>query len=105
MSLNAPATDSTALTCAAPIFGKECAAVNKEFLVCKSKDENPRACLIPGEAVTTCVLKTLRALETHCGPSYTAYKNAMDKNWHELKLCRKEQAAMEACYRDWKAKQ
>ncbi|OQS02524.1 hypothetical protein THRCLA_21403 [Thraustotheca clavata] len=105
MSANAPSTDSTSLFCAAPILGKECAAANKAFLVCKSKDENPRACLIPGEQVMACVHKTLRVLETHCGDSFSAYKNAMDKNWHELKLCRKEQAAFEACYRDWKSKQ
>ncbi|KAF0740223.1 hypothetical protein Ae201684P_016651 [Aphanomyces euteiches] len=102
MSAKTPATDSTALMCAATIYGTECAQANKEYLVCKSQDENPRACLVPGEKVTACVHKTLRVLETQCGDAFTKYKNAMDSNWHELQFCRKEQAALEACYRDWK---
>ncbi|CAK4649084.1 unnamed protein product [Aphanomyces euteiches] len=102
MSAKTPATDSTALMCAATIYGTECAQANKEYLVCKSQDENPRACLVPGEKVTACVHKTLRVLETQCGDAFTKYKNAMDSNWHELQFCRKEQAALEACYKDWK---
>ncbi|KAF0694260.1 Aste57867_14855 [Aphanomyces stellatus] len=101
-STTTPVTDSTALMCAATIYGTECSEANKNYFVCKSQDENPRACLVPGEKVTACVLKTLRVLETHCGDSFTKYKKAMDSNWHELQACRKEQAAMEACYRDWK---
>jgi len=98
----APSTDSTALMCGATIYGSECAQVNRDFLMCKSNDANPRACLIQGEKVTTCVLKTLKHLEAHCGDAFSNYKKAMDKNWHEFQKCRKEQAAMEACYRDWK---
>jgi NADH dehydrogenase (ubiquinone) 1 alpha subcomplex subunit 8 len=102
MASSTVAADSTALMCGATIYGTECSGVNKDFLICKSNDGNPRACSLQGEKVTACVLKTLRVLETHCGASYNEYKNAMDKNWHELQLCRKEQFAMEACYREWK---
>lgn len=98
-----PSTDNTSLTCAARIFGVECADVNVQFLKCKQKNESPAACLPQGEKVTACVLKVLKDLENHCGETYTAYKKALKKNWHEIDECRTEQAAMEQCWRDFKA--
>jgi hypothetical protein len=53
-----PDTDNTSLTCAARILAHECADANLEFMRCKQRDANPRACLVQGEKVTAAVLKT-----------------------------------------------
>ncbi|KAK1943611.1 hypothetical protein P3T76_005007 [Phytophthora citrophthora] len=53
-----PDTDNTSLTCAARILAHECADANLEFMRCKQRDANPRACLVQGEKVTASVLKT-----------------------------------------------
>ena len=92
-------TDSTALMAAARIIGHTCSTENASFLNCKVNDENPKACLLPGNKVTTCVLKVLRKLENECSDSYMTYKNALDDRWHEIDQCRKEQLAMENCWR------
>ncbi|KAJ0407125.1 hypothetical protein ATCC90586_005689 [Pythium insidiosum] len=100
-----PSTDNTSLTCAARVFGYECADENLAFLRCKQKDQDPRACLPQGEKVTACVLKVyvpLKDLETHCGETYNAYKKALKKNYHQIDEVRKEQAAMEQCWREFK---
>ncbi|TMW69343.1 hypothetical protein Poli38472_001499 [Pythium oligandrum] len=101
-SAQLPATDNTSLTCAARIFGYECADANLAFLRCKQQDQDPRACLVQGEKVTACVLKTLREVETHCGETYSAYKKALKKNWHLIDEVRKEQHALENCWREYK---
>jgi hypothetical protein len=47
---------SIELWAAAKIIGRECATVNKEFLLCKKYDgfNRPLACLSKGEAATAC---------------------------------------------------
>lgn len=44
----------------------------------------------------------LREVETHCGDTYAAYKKALKKNWHQIDEVRKEQAAFESCWREYK---
>lgn len=44
----------------------------------------------------------LREVETHCGETYAAYKKALKKNWHQIDEVRKEQAAFEDCWREFK---
>ncbi|GAB9465547.1 hypothetical protein Gpo141_00002953 [Globisporangium polare] len=97
-----PSTDNTSLTCAARVLGYECADPNLAFLRCKQDNADPRACLPQGEKVTACVLKTLREVETHCGDTYAAYKKALKTNWHQVDEVRKEQAAFESCWREYK---
>lgn len=41
-------------------------------------------------------------METHCGETYAAYKQALKKNWHQIDEVRKEQAAFESCWREFK---
>ncbi|CAI5740735.1 unnamed protein product [Peronospora destructor] len=97
-----PDTDNTSLTCAARVLGHECADANLEFMRCKQRDANPRACLAQGEKVTAAVLKTLRDVEMNCGETYAAYKEALKKNWHRIDETRKEQTALEECWRQYK---
>uniref|UniRef100_K3WSU2 CHCH domain-containing protein n=1 Tax=Globisporangium ultimum (strain ATCC 200006 / CBS 805.95 / DAOM BR144) TaxID=431595 RepID=K3WSU2_GLOUD len=97
-----PSTDNTSLTCAARVLGFECADANLAFLRCKQENADPRACLAQGEKVTACVLKTLREVESNCGETYAAYKKALKKNWHQIDEVRKEQAAFEQCWREFK---
>ena len=54
------ATDipSMALWASGKIVGRECATVNKEFLLCKkAKGNDPAACLSHGDMVNACTLK------------------------------------------------
>ncbi|CAH0513460.1 unnamed protein product [Peronospora belbahrii] len=97
-----PETDSTSLTCTARILAHECADANLEFMRCKQRDANPRACLVQGEKVTAAVLKTLRDAETNCGETYLAYKKALKSNWHRIDETRTEQIALEECWRQYK---
>lgn len=100
--IDLPDTDNTSLKCAARILAHECADANLDFMRCKQRDANPRACLVQGEKVTAAVLKTLREVETHCGETYSAYKKALKENWHRIDETRKEKAALEDCWRQYK---
>lgn len=44
----------------------------------------------------------LKEIDTHCGETYGAYKKALKKNWHQIDETRKEQAALENCWREFK---
>lgn len=44
----------------------------------------------------------LREVESNCGEAYAAYKKALKKNWHQIDETRKEQAALEDCWRKFK---
>lgn len=41
-------------------------------------------------------------MEANCGETYSAYKKALKKNWHRIDETRKEQAALEQCWRQYK---
>lgn len=47
------------------------------------------------------ILNRLRTIEEQCGEAFAAYNAAMKKNWHQFDECRKEEAALIAC---WKQK-
>lgn len=49
-----------------------------------------------------CVWYRLMEIDTHCGETYSAYKKALKKNWHQIDETRKEQAALENCWREYK---
>jgi NADH dehydrogenase (ubiquinone) 1 alpha subcomplex subunit 8 len=50
-----PATSSY-LFAASFFIGDKCGKANDDFLVCKSKDNNPAACLEQGKVVTECAV-------------------------------------------------
>lgn len=57
---------------------------------------------LPPEADGECVFHRLKEIDTHCGETYSAYKKALKKNWHQIDETRKEQAALENCWREFK---
>mmetsp|Transcript_15451 Transcript_15451/g.17491 ORF Transcript_15451/g.17491 Transcript_15451/m.17491 type:complete len:104 (-) Transcript_15451:42-353(-) len=97
-SNNSCDTSYVSLLAAAPFIGSDCLDINKSFIECKQKDENPAACLSQGEKVTACTLKVLRVAEQKCSDSFSAYKACLHKNHKTLDACRKEQAAFEKCW-------
>lgn len=50
---SAPPT-SLELWAAAKIIGRECATINKDYLLCKREDENPKTCEKHADKVTDC---------------------------------------------------
>lgn len=45
---------SSDLIASAKFIGRECASVNKAFLLCKKNSENPADCVEQGDLVTQC---------------------------------------------------
>jgi len=88
------------LLAAAPLIGSNCLEVNKAFVQCKQKDENPATCLSQGEKVTACTLKVLRLAEQDCKDSFSAYKTCLHKSNRNIDSCRKQQADFEKCWGD-----
>jgi hypothetical protein len=54
---NAAPTPSATLNAVHKHVALRCARVNSAFMACKAADNNPAACLAPGEAVTSCVVE------------------------------------------------
>lgn len=93
-----PNTSYVALLATSNLIGKECLQANRDFVLCKQRDEEPAACVEQGEKVTACVLKVLRQCEENCGDAYAGYQKCLKEKNRDTSLCRKDEAALEKCW-------
>ncbi|XP_063265742.1 NADH dehydrogenase [ubiquinone] 1 alpha subcomplex subunit 8 [Prinia subflava] len=95
------AVSSAVLKAAAHHYGSQCDRPNKEFMLCRWEEKDPRKCLREGRQVNQCALDFFRSIRTHCAEPFTAYWTCIDHtNQHELRRCRKQQAAFDSCVLD-----
>lgn len=81
-------------------IGQSCAAENREFLLCKERDENPATCLQEGGRVQECALGVLKSAMTTCGDEVSAYASCLDRQISQEYMfdrCRQFEQALRDC--------
>ncbi|XP_063066534.1 NADH dehydrogenase [ubiquinone] 1 alpha subcomplex subunit 8 [Engraulis encrasicolus] len=89
---------SAVLKAAAHHYGSQCDKPNKEFMLCRWEEKDPRKCLEEGRKVNECALNFFRQIKGSCAESFTDYWTCLDySSLHELRHCRKQQQAFDGC--------
>ncbi|XP_038601767.1 NADH dehydrogenase [ubiquinone] 1 alpha subcomplex subunit 8 [Tachyglossus aculeatus] len=92
---------SAVLKAAAHHYGSQCDKPNKEFMLCRWEEKDPRRCLQEGKLVNECALDFFRKIKLHCAEPFAEYWSCIDyTNLQELRRCRKQQAAFDNCVLD-----
>ncbi|XP_017266010.1 NADH dehydrogenase [ubiquinone] 1 alpha subcomplex subunit 8 [Kryptolebias marmoratus] len=92
---------SAVLKAAAHHYGSQCDKPNKEFMLCRWEEKDPRKCIQEGRKVNECALNFFRQIKGNCAESFTEYWTCLDYNsLTELRLCRKQQYAFDNCVLD-----
>uniref|UniRef100_A0A8D3DPU1 NADH dehydrogenase [ubiquinone] 1 alpha subcomplex subunit 8 n=1 Tax=Scophthalmus maximus TaxID=52904 RepID=A0A8D3DPU1_SCOMX len=92
---------SAVLKAAAHHFGSQCDKANKEFMLCRWEEKDPRKCIEEGRKVNECALNFFRQIKGNCAESFTEYWTCLDySNLAELRHCRKPQQAFDSCVLD-----
>lgn len=91
---------SSVLYAAAKEIGATCEAENRNFLKCKTEDEEPSACLAKGEAVQACALGVLKSAMVTCQETFQSYADCLDNQISQeymFERCRKQEHAFFEC--------
>ncbi|XP_006007201.1 NADH dehydrogenase [ubiquinone] 1 alpha subcomplex subunit 8 [Latimeria chalumnae] len=89
---------SAVLKAAAHHYGAQCDKTNKEFMLCRWEEKDPRKCLSQGRNVNACALEFFRKIKIHCAEPFTEYWTCLDySNLTELRRCRKQQHVFDNC--------
>ncbi|XP_062410755.1 NADH dehydrogenase [ubiquinone] 1 alpha subcomplex subunit 8 [Sardina pilchardus] len=89
---------SAVLKAAAHHYGSQCDKPNKEFMLCRWEEKDPRKCLDEGRKVNECAIQFFRQIKGNCPEVFTDYWTCLDySNLHELRRCRKQQAEFDNC--------
>ncbi|XP_003728171.1 NADH dehydrogenase [ubiquinone] 1 alpha subcomplex subunit 8 [Strongylocentrotus purpuratus] len=88
---------SSALKAGAHHFGRQCDKANKEFMLCREEEKDPRKCLEEGRQVTACSFKFFNQIRTHCNESFTEHWTCLDYNKQEFRRCRQSQKKFDTC--------
>ncbi|XP_053229848.1 NADH dehydrogenase [ubiquinone] 1 alpha subcomplex subunit 8 isoform X1 [Podarcis raffonei] len=92
---------SSVLKAAAHHYGSQCDKPNKEFMLCRWEEKDPRKCLKEGKEVNKCAMDFFRQLKLHCAEPFTQYWTCIDyNNLLELRKCRKQQQVFDDCVLD-----
>jgi len=80
-------------------LGKECEAINNEFMLCKDEENDPRKCLGEGKAVTKCALNFFRKVKQSCAQEFADYAKCLDFSGADMMYfrCRNTQAIFDSC--------
>lgn len=83
-------------------MGKFCDFQQKEFMLCRSEEKDPRKCLEYGKEVTACGMDFLRKVKEHCNEELDWYTKCLDFSGRdpEFKKCRRAQAIYDGCMAD-----
>ncbi|XP_041530808.1 NADH dehydrogenase [ubiquinone] 1 alpha subcomplex subunit 8 [Microtus oregoni] len=92
---------SAVLKAAAHHYGAQCDKANKEFMLCRWEEKDPRRCLQEGKLVNSCALSFFRQIKRHCAEPFTEYWTCLDySNTQMFRHCRKQQAKFDKCVLD-----
>ncbi|KAJ8035676.1 NADH dehydrogenase [ubiquinone] 1 alpha subcomplex subunit 8 [Holothuria leucospilota] len=88
---------SASLISAGHHLGRQCDKANKEFMLCKAEEEDPRKCLREGKEVSRCAFAFFNQIRENCAESFTEYWTCVDNSQHDLYKCRKQQGVFDKC--------
>uniref|UniRef100_Q7TP78 NADH dehydrogenase [ubiquinone] 1 alpha subcomplex subunit 8 n=1 Tax=Rattus norvegicus TaxID=10116 RepID=Q7TP78_RAT len=101
LSLVMVKVSSAVLKAAAHHYGAQCDKTNKEFMLCRWEEKDPRRCLKEGKLVNGCALNFFRQIKSHCAEPFTEYWTCLDYSSMQLfRHCRKQQAKFDECVLD-----
>ncbi|CAL8321337.1 unnamed protein product [Lota lota] len=101
LSVDEVNVSSAVLKASAHHFGSQCDQPNKEFMLCRWEEKDPRKCLEEGRKVNACALNFFRQIKGNCAESFTEYWTCLDySNIAELRRCRTEQHSFDSCVLD-----
>eukprot|EP01039_Chlorochromonas_danica_P003608 gene3609-3951_t len=87
--------DSVDLWAAAKFIGRECATINKDFVLCKKEhDQNPLPCLAQGDLVASCAGEVVNVLKTKYSQPFETFGKCLNYNDYRFDDCRKEEDAL-----------
>eukprot|EP00600_Ochromonadales_sp_CCMP1393_P006230 CAMPEP_0174960222 /NCGR_PEP_ID=MMETSP0004_2-20121128/3593_1 /TAXON_ID=420556 /ORGANISM="Ochromonas sp., Strain CCMP1393" /LENGTH=101 /DNA_ID=CAMNT_0016208589 /DNA_START=101 /DNA_END=406 /DNA_ORIENTATION=- len=91
---------SLELWASAKIIGRECATVNKEFLLCKKYEgsTSPTACLEKGDLSTACATGIVNHVKSKFPEEFKAFVKCLDKNDYRHSDCKKQEQALHDCW-------
>jgi len=78
-------------------YGRQCDKANKEFMLCRYEEDDPRKCLKEGRAVSQCVVDFLQTIKSHCNEPFAEYWTCLDRKELEFRRCRKQQEKFDNC--------
>uniref|UniRef100_A0A8C5S5E9 NADH:ubiquinone oxidoreductase subunit A8 n=1 Tax=Laticauda laticaudata TaxID=8630 RepID=A0A8C5S5E9_LATLA len=82
-------------------YGSQCDQINKEFMLCRWEERDPRKCLKEGRAVSKCAVDFFKQIKLHCAEPFNEYWDCLDKsNMLKLRHCRKQQQLFDYCVLD-----
>ncbi|XP_072840612.2 NADH dehydrogenase [ubiquinone] 1 alpha subcomplex subunit 8 [Pogona vitticeps] len=89
---------SAVLKAAAHHYGSQCDKANKEFMLCRWEEKDPRKCLNEGREVNKCALDFFRQIKLHCAEPFTSYWTCLDHTGgQEFRFCRSQQHLFDEC--------
>jgi len=90
------------LKAGATYLGKYCEPQNNEFMLCRLETNDPSKCLADGRAVTNCTNEFFRKVKGSCAAEMTTYAMCLERSSKDMDLflCRKTQAAFDACMKE-----
>jgi len=83
-------------------IGKYCDTQQKEFMLCRAEEKDPRVCLKYGKELTACGNDFLKRVKKSCGDELSWYTKCLDYSGREpsFRLCRHAQALYDGCMAD-----
>ncbi|KAM3825753.1 NADH dehydrogenase [ubiquinone] 1 alpha subcomplex subunit 8 [Vipera latastei] len=95
------AVGSAVLKAGAHHYGSQCDQINKEFMLCRWEERDPRKCLKEGRAVSKCAVDFFKQIKLHCAEPFNQYWNCLDEsNMLQFRYCRKQQQLFDDCVLD-----
>ena len=83
-------------------MGKHCDTQQKEYMLCRSEERDPRRCLEYGKDLTACGMDFLRKVKENCREELEWYTKCLDFTGRDPcpRYCRKPQAIFDGCMYD-----
>eukprot|EP01036_Dinobryon_divergens_P028505 gene28506-37458_t len=83
----------------AKVIGRECASVNKDFLLCKKElGDDPFKCMAKGDLVTSCNTAIVNQLKSKYTVEFDSFKKCLDYNDYRYANCRVQEKALYDCW-------
>lgn len=87
-----------ALKAAAYQYAESCDSVNKEYMLCKKEEGDPRKCLKYGDKVSVCAEEFFKKVSEACTDSFVKLAQCIEENSkRRLTMCRSEQFEFDNC--------
>ncbi|XP_035224211.1 NADH dehydrogenase [ubiquinone] 1 alpha subcomplex subunit 8-like [Stegodyphus dumicola] len=80
-------------------FGKYCDHQCKEFMLCRTEENDPRRCLKEGKDLTACGIEYFQKVKQSCRAELEQYAACLEWNSPQMNVqyCRKTQAVLDNC--------